>query len=120
MTATSAAPADSDSNSVSSSTPQPPVVAWTVHGGDWVRATPTSQACVNTGHQWSAISTVYGYAHGQAADHTSAMNAVRAVLRAWGEHPLSDVVDDEHHDDIWPRPPAPGTWPNTPGRAAMR
>lgn len=93
---------------------------WTRLLGEWSRRTAGSQACVTDGHEWSAISTTYGYARGQAADHTSAMNTVRSVLRAWGEYPDDGLEDNEHHDDIWPRPPAPGTWPNTLGRRAMR
>lgn len=93
---------------------------WTRVDGQWRRQTATSQACVDVDdHQWSAISAVYGYARGQAADHTSAMNCVRAVLRAWGEYPLRGGVDDEHHDDIWACPTGAATWPATLG-GAMR
>ena len=100
--------------------PAPANAPWTRIAGQWVRQTATSQARVNTDHQWSAISEVYGYARGRAADHPGAMNCVWAVLRAWNDHPGDELPDDEHHDSIWPRPSAQSVPPTTVGRAAMR
>lgn len=91
-----------------------PVVRWERHTDSWVRVTDGSHACVTDTHQWAAISTVYGAAHGQSPDHTAAMNAARAILRVWGEYSDNSFDDDEHHDDIWARPPqTPVTaWPS--------